>query len=1177
MQEADPHQVFLPLMGMTDATEGAFWEAVDLRRPNTQVFVDTTGSQKVVRFRQYTQPVFFQDPTTKRWQHIDTRIIAGAQPGTYRNAAADFVARFAGRAAQAASTTPLLHVGRANQPTMSFRLPGGTLPTPTVADDTITYPGIAPASDLVYQVHSWGIKEEVVLHSSSAAASFTMLLDAPGVTLSEQPDRSWLARDTSGHVLWKIPAPIGADARNADAPVTLQITQETDARYRMTLAVAESWLKAPERVFPVRLDPSLADPRYFFDESYVEQDAPNTAAWHQRNRFVGYIDGPGLNKGITRIFAPIDLSFLPPGMRAEHINKVEMVFTRYTVADMPNNNVATHPYPALSPWDYETLTWNNQPAVGPAIGDGTVVAPGRGPNRWNITDWAKRVVGGEVPNYGVSIRADNETQPGAIFWSSQCTATGNCALTERPYLEVEVVLDSGLNPLLDTWSFPNREGLPDFNQFVEEYGLAATTHLITETRQLSVITSTNTMTLPISLSTIGLTATLPLTPTSSLRPAPGDTYPNGRYIPRPIAYAYEEVIVKAIYDDQFSEAYEGALKGGLCAGMAATVADFHSADSNRPRPDQYGGTDTVRSIPDNPLAQELIQKYHGRQVGSQVLNWLAQQGRYSATGLYNHLAAHIAIDWWDNPEIIGIAKGAGCDDIEIGHALLPYKIVPQPNNKARIYVYDSNYPPTATADAANRYLEIDFATNTWSYELAPATQARPAILWTGQTLYSTPLSLFRERPLLPTAGGTDVMMVNGGNRLAWGGNRLAWGGNRLAWGEDDGTHTGCYLSDSGPTFVQEIERSYRLTPLTGGLTPKTFPDTLFFPAGNDWTFVGTGTDSSQTSDMLFFGPHSLAGVISTSVDTSRDTAHIDAAFRSLSMRTTDAPKPVSLYQMHETDAWTRIYAISNTTLGPAEELKLTVSSSLDSFEVVNSAPVSKTLDVGFTHIGGDGIGTIVYPEQPIGGHERRIYTPIDWTDLAHSPILVEIDRNADGTIDRVELLGGDMFPAATLSTAVPQQPGAEFPILTHAQTAPGQFGWANLDYPLAPGTAPEQHMDSGNADVLRKWLVSGGKPNLQPGGGLVGVAGTHGNIFKAIGTPTHGDEALYRVGDLMIVPLYDHVVPRQGSRPAYYHIVGSAVVRITEATNNGAENEACTSNPTCNKRVMGRLLFKVIY
>ncbi len=465
-------------------------------------------------------------------------------------------------------------------------------------------------------------------------------------------------------------------------------------------------------------------------------------------------------------------------------------------------------------------------------------------------------------------------------------------------------------------------------------------------------------------------------------------------------------------------------------------------------------------------------------------------------------------------------------------------------------------------DAANRYITINLNTNTWTYQLAPG------VIWSAQTMYSIPLSLFRADPLLPMHSGTDVLMIEGASSVL-GGQRRAWGGQRRSWG-DDGTYTGCYVDESNKAaFIQEIEHSFRIIPLAGG-AGQHFPYTLFFPSGKNMRFTGVGARANGTGDMLLFGPRSLAGFIGTAQATTRDHADVDTTFHTLALRTNDAHKTLSAYQMHENDTWTRIYAVSNTMLRAGDVLTLTVSDDKAQFEVINNASEAKTFDLGLGHVGSDGVGTIVYPAQPIGANERRIYTPLLWTDLEHAPIRVDIDINADGTIDRTEILGGHVFPAVTHVDALPAT-GATFAIITHDKLEPGHFGWVNLDQPLVPGQTPTGG-GSGNNVVLRKWLKTGGNPGIVLGGGLVGITGTHGNLFQAIGNHTPGHADLYRRGDVMVVPLYDTIMPRRGSQPLYYRIAGMAVVQITGSHNAGNDDDACHPAQGCRKAVMGKLL-----
>jgi hypothetical protein len=588
--------------------------------------------------------------------------------------------------------------------------------------------------------------------------------------------------------------------------------------------------------------------------------------------------------------------------------------------------------------------------------------------------------------------------------------------------ELGAPLDSGLGANLadKIFAFDNPAGKPDEKQFLDDFHYAATTHLITETHVLSDISALDQLNLPISLEALDVQAVLPLTATGGLTTA-------GQLVPNPSAYLYLQ-IVKTLYDDENLRYYDGTIRSGLCAGMTTTVADFNrpaiDPSDPPPVPSTYGGDNTVRSIPLDPpsdqvqSAREFIQLYHGRQLGSQVLNWLATvgQGTLDARGLYARIASRIgSLEWLSDPEIIGITKGANCEDFEVGHALLPYRVEAQ-GNSGRIYVYDPNYSSTS-GSAEDHYIEIDFATNSWTYALSPQA------IWNGRTIYSTPLHLFREKPTLPAMTDTDVVLVNGGHRPAWGGHRPAWGGHRPAWGEveDTTTRTGCYVSADGTTlFLRDITGSLRVFPLTGPRIPdpnggSIFPETLFFPAGSDMTFTTVG---GQVSDLLVFGHHTVLGFLGTARDTTRDSLDVDKDFYTMRLRTSDADpqKQITLYQMHETDtanpdiSETRVYAVSNVGVQGGEALTMTVAPTLNSFEIVNTGEVTKEMDIGFAGIGHSGVSSVVIPDQPIGGDERRVYIPSSWADLDQGTIRVEIYDADDGTHKGSETLTPPSFP-----------------------------------------------------------------------------------------------------------------------------------------------------------------------
>ncbi len=551
--------------------------------------------------------------------------------------------------------------------------------------------------------------------------------------------------------------------------------------------------------------------------------------------------------------------------------------------------------------------------------------------------------------------------------------------------------------------------MPDFEQFFEDFDFAATTHLVTETHVLSDINALNGLNLPIGLSEIDIQSVLPLD-------LANDPTQNGQLVPNPSAYLYLQ-IVRSIYDDEELRYYDGTIRSGLCAGMVSTVADFASGESQR-KPAEFGGDGRVVTLPDSPALREHIQLFQGRQLGSQVLNYLANEGTHDAVGLYAHLAARIGSpEWIRNPEMIGITKGADCADFEVGHALLPYYI-DTVNGKGRIFVYDPNYPPTPLVSRAeNHIIEIDFTANTWTYKLSDKA------IWSAQTIYSMPLNLFRQQPILPAMTDTDVVMVNGGQRAAWGGQRAAWGGQRAAWGEveDTGTRTGCYITPDGTiVFTRSITGSLRVFPLTGPRLPgpnggPRMPETLFFPAGNDMTFTSAG---GQETDLMLFAHQTTIGFLATADDQTIDNLDIDKTFHTVSIRTneTSSDKQFKLYQMHETktdgpQASDTIAIAIEGNLRAGQTTTLSVSQNLENFTIVNDGGSAKPFEIGLSSIGPSAVVTVIYPEVPIGAGETWVITLPAPADLANATLTATVHR-ADGTIDTVPIQPAT-FPSAS--------------------------------------------------------------------------------------------------------------------------------------------------------------------
>jgi RHS repeat-associated protein len=140
-----------------------------------------------------------------------------------------------------------------------------------VDGDEVAYPDTLGAGvDVVYQAQADGVKESIVLDSPAALAALgpdgavTFDLEAGRGLRAVEADDVVTVVDDRDRVVFVIPAPFMDDAAGAHSDdVAVDLTEVTDTAgggWRLTLTPDQAWLAAPERVFPVVVDPTINYP-----------------------------------------------------------------------------------------------------------------------------------------------------------------------------------------------------------------------------------------------------------------------------------------------------------------------------------------------------------------------------------------------------------------------------------------------------------------------------------------------------------------------------------------------------------------------------------------------------------------------------------------------------------------------------------------------------------------------------------------------------------------------------------------------------------------------------------------------------------------------------------------------------------------------------------------------------
>ncbi|WP_406642519.1 DNRLRE domain-containing protein [Amycolatopsis sp. WGS_07] len=228
------------------------------RTATKSVFENTDGTQTA---KVYTRPVHFRD-TTGNWADIDTTLTQGGS-GRWGEKADSTSTTFAPAADDPALASIPIGPGKS----IAFALQGAARSTGRVSGSTITYPGVAAHSDLSYLATvTGGVKETLTLNSADAPATWVFPLTLSGVTPSVNADGAVVFTDAGGQVVDTVAHGFMRDS-NID-PHSGDGVFSTGVTYALTtvngspalqVSLDSGWLHDQARVFPVQVDPSVAN------------------------------------------------------------------------------------------------------------------------------------------------------------------------------------------------------------------------------------------------------------------------------------------------------------------------------------------------------------------------------------------------------------------------------------------------------------------------------------------------------------------------------------------------------------------------------------------------------------------------------------------------------------------------------------------------------------------------------------------------------------------------------------------------------------------------------------------------------------------------------------------------------------------------------------------------------
>ncbi|MFJ4498584.1 DNRLRE domain-containing protein [Streptomyces sp. NPDC088864] len=394
--------------------------------------------------RVYTEPVHYED-AAGTWQDIDTSLVpADEAKGVPEAAKTD-----GDRLAAASDDTGLTLAPQGDDPALArltldegkhavgFGLDGASDTTAQVDGDTAHYAGIRPGADVTLQATHGAVKETIVLDSSDAPHVWTFPLDLDGLTPSLDEHGAVLLKDADGAAQAIIPKgwmedsshdpETGGPALSGDVDYALT---EQDGHWSLKVELDDAWLDAPERVYPVKVDPSVDDIDSNGD-AFVQNSWPDSNFAGDDELKIGSYDA-----GTSRAMSLMRFNNVTSKLKHRYILNADLglfnVWSSSCSAQKMTVNQVT------GSWSSTTVTWNNRPASFDHLiaTDSFAYGENCGGSKWRTIDLGNKGVDlvqgwvdGSITNNGLAIWADFES-------SGPWKRFGSANSANKPYLSV---------------------------------------------------------------------------------------------------------------------------------------------------------------------------------------------------------------------------------------------------------------------------------------------------------------------------------------------------------------------------------------------------------------------------------------------------------------------------------------------------------------------------------------------------------------------------------------------------------------------------------------------------------------------------------------------------------------------------------------------------------------------
>jgi len=213
-----------------------------------------------------------------------------------------------------------------------------------VVNNQITYPEVYPNVDYVYTITNEKVKEDIVIKAprDSSQYHFQMKIENVYFEKDESTGNVNFYDNSTNELVWDIVDPFGYDFIGQTDPVYMDITQQDDNTYLITIRGDDNFTyHDPNIIFPVIIDPTstVYATGASYDDGFITKTGASTYAINNggtNNAKAGvYSD----DSETYRAFYDFDISGLPDSLTAGDVTDVVVNIRRNVLTGTPTHDI----------------------------------------------------------------------------------------------------------------------------------------------------------------------------------------------------------------------------------------------------------------------------------------------------------------------------------------------------------------------------------------------------------------------------------------------------------------------------------------------------------------------------------------------------------------------------------------------------------------------------------------------------------------------------------------------------------------------------------------------------------------------------------------------------------------------------------------------------------------------